>query len=157
MVKTEIGFFVSYAYKDESACIKLLELLQTQMAPSAKYHFRLWDDRAILPGEQWEREIERALAEADLGLLLVSPAFLGSPFITAKELPHFVGNERKPIIPVEVETVNFKTHDLKGLQSHQIFRLDRERPFGKCRGQQRTRFAEQLYAQIEQRLHRLGI
>jgi hypothetical protein len=157
MVKTKVKFFVSYAHLDEPACVKLLKLLQIQMAPSANYEFELWDDRAILAGEAWKREILQAIDESDIGLLLVSPAFLGSPFITNEELPKFVGDESKPAIPVELQKVDFKRHDLKGLDQQQLFRLDRDKAFGNCTtAQTQTRFAEQLYSQIEQRLERLG-
>jgi hypothetical protein len=38
-----------------------------------------------------------------------------------------------------------------------LFRLDRDKAFGNCTtAQTQTRFAEQLYFQIEQRLERLG-
>ena len=156
MVRTLVRFFISYAHADESVCNSLLRQVQSQMAPSATYEFQLWDDRAILPGERWEAEILQAIDESHLGLLLVSPAFLGSPFITNTELPRFVGSESKPAIPVEVQAVNFARHDLKGLQDHQLFRLDRKKPFGKCTGSNQTRFVEQLYDQIERRLKRLG-
>jgi len=126
------------------------------MAPSAKYEFQLWDDRAIITGEPWEQEIGRAIDESHLGLLLVSPAFLGSEFVSANELPRYVGSESKPAIPVEVQAVNFARHDLKGLEEQQLFRLDRQKPFGKCTGNNQTRFVEQLYDQIEHRLQRLG-
>jgi len=102
MVKTHVKFFVSYAHLDQKLAEKLLKLLRTQMAPSAKYEFDLWDDRAIIAGEKWRDEIQSALAESDIGLMLVSPAFLGSEFITAEELPVFVGNEARPAIPVEL-------------------------------------------------------
>ena len=156
MVKTRVNFFVSYAHRDEEACGKLLEQLRIQMTPSAAYDFQLWDDRAILVGQQWEQEIMQAITACNLGLLLVSPSFLGSDFITDKELPRFIGSDAKPVIPVEIQTVSFSKHDLKGLQAHQLFRLDREKPFGKCVGNNRVRFAEQLYDQIERRLKRLG-
>ena len=156
-MKTQINFFVSYAHNDLDSCERLLELLRVQMAPSAKYEFQLWDDRLIIAGEAWKDEIEKAIAECHLGLLCVSPSFLGSEFITNKELPAFVGDAGKAAIPVEVQSVNFKTHDMKGLQDQQLFRLDREAPFGKCAGKSRqTRFAEQLYQQIEARLRKLG-
>ena len=156
MVKTKVTFFVSYAHLDEAACVKLLNLLQIQMAPSAQYEFKLWDDRAILVGQSWEQEILQAIDESDIRLLLVSLAFLGSNFITRQELSKFVGDEAKPAIPVEIGQVDFRHHDLKGLEEHQLFRLDRRLSFGECSGLNQTRFAEQLYAQIEQRLDRLG-
>lgn len=156
MPKTQVLFFVSYAHQDKIACGKLLDQLRIQMAPSAKYDFQVWDDRAILTGQLWQQEIMRAIAGSDLGLLLVSPSFLGSEFITDKELPRFIGNQSKPAIPVEVETVNFAKQDLKGLQQHQLFRLDHDKPFAKCVGNNRRRFVEQLYDQIERRLDLLG-
>lgn len=156
MAKAKVRFFVSYAHFDERECVRFLELLKVQMAPSARYEFELWDDRAILVGETWKREIRQAIDECDVGLLLVSPSFLASEFIGNEELPQFVGDESKPAIPVEIHDVDFKRHDLKGLDRQQLFRLDRVKSFFKCTGQQRIQFAEQLYAQIEERLNRLG-
>ena len=115
MTKTKVRFFVSYAHNDKSSCERLLKLLKTQMAPSAKYEFELWDDRAILSGEKWRDEILNALEKCDLGLLFVSPAFLGSSFITTEELPAFIGNDTKPAIPVEIQSVSFDKHDLNCL------------------------------------------
>ena len=155
MARTRIRLFASHAHLDRCCC-RLLEQLRLQMAPSTRYDFQLWDDRAILSGEDWEAAVMRAISDCDLGLLLVSPAFLGSRFITDKELPRFLGNSGKPAIPVEVETVNVSKHDMRGLQQRQIFRLDRVKPFGHCSGGSRTRFVEQLYGEIELRLERLG-
>lgn len=157
MVKTKVRFFVSYAHFDEVLCVRFLDLLRVLMAPSARYEFELWDDRAILAGEAWKREILQAIAESDVGLLLVSPAFLGSEFIGDEELPGFVGDESKPAIPVEIQKVDFERYDLKGLEQQQLFRLDRRKSFSECSGRrQQTEFALQLYAQIEDRLRRLG-
>lgn len=156
MIKTKVRFFVSYAHHDKRECMRLLEQLKVQMGPSARYEFELWDDRAIMTGEAWKREILQAIDGSDIGLLFVSPAFLGSEFIGKEELPRFVGDEAKPAIPVEIHDVDFNLHDLKGLDQQQLFRLDREQSFFKCTGQKRVRFAQQLYAQIEERLRRLG-
>ncbi len=50
--------------------------------------------------------------------------------------------------------------DLKGLQRKQLFGLEGSRikpfkPYYDCTAQQRTRFVEQLYDGIEDRLHKL--
>ncbi len=66
-----------------------------------------------------------AIDNCDFGLLLISPAYLASKFITEKELPVFVSGE-KLSIPVMLNPVDFTRHDLKGLEKKQIFRLDYE-------------------------------
>lgn len=156
MAKQRINFFVSYAQYDAKSCVALLRELQVQMNASALYKFSLWDDRAIIAGELWKSEILTAIDESDLGLLLVSPAFLGSEFIAREELPHFTGNEGKPCIPAEAQQVLQGTHDLKGLEERQVFRFDRKKAFADCQGQEKTRFVQQLYQQIERRLQRLS-
>jgi hypothetical protein len=46
----------------------------------------VWHDRRIEPGADWHEEIEKAMLECDMALLLVSPDFLASRFVQEKEL-----------------------------------------------------------------------
>lgn len=100
--------------------------------------------------------MRQALDDCHLGLLLVSPAFLASPFITQEELPRFVGQGARPVLPVLLQRVGLQRHDLRGLQQHQIFWLDPVQSFAHCTtAATRNRFVETLFGQIEQRLDRL--
>jgi len=108
--RKEIEFFVSYARTDEELVVPFLEGLKEMLAPSKTYKFKYWQDTEILPGETWLQEIQDALESCTLRLLLVSPAFLASSFITQEELPRFVGNGSKPLIPVMLKKVNLKRH-----------------------------------------------
>lgn len=47
----------------------------------------VWDDGKILPGQLWRTEIEKAINETRVAVLLVSTDFLGSDFIVTNELP----------------------------------------------------------------------
>ena len=96
------------------------------------------------------------MAACQLGLLLVTPAFLTSKYIAQHELPLFVGDSAKPVIPVMLKTIDLQRHDTKGLEDYQLFRLDNARSFADCTTDAlRRRFVEQLFIQIERRLDRL--
>jgi WD40 repeat protein/uncharacterized protein YjbI with pentapeptide repeats len=147
-------YFVSYAHKDEKKVKALLELLTPQLKIALGYRFSDWNDNMILPGEAWRSEIQDAIRDCDFGLLLLSPEFLASPFITEHELPHFIPDaqsakfDTKYPIPVGLYNVLAGHIDLKGIGAHQIFRL-REKSFGELRTEQDKRaFAEQLAARI---------
>lgn len=47
----------------------------------------VWDDTEIQPGDEWRREIQKALDKAKLAVLLVTQDFLISEFIGKEELP----------------------------------------------------------------------
>src|SRR5689334_8317696 len=76
--------FISYCHKDK----KYLRELKTSLAPvSGQYALDVWDDSRIGVGEPWHDSIVTALEKADVGVLLVSPDFLASRFVTEVELP----------------------------------------------------------------------
>ena len=84
-----MNIFVSYSHKDK----KGLDQLKTAIAPLlSNNQIDLWDDNRINPGEKWEEEIAKALEKSKIAILLVSPNFLASSFITQKEIPQIFHN-----------------------------------------------------------------
>lgn len=156
-MKQKISVFVSYARANRDLATRFLKKFTEQAAPSRQYHYTFWRDHDILVGEKWHEEIQIAVKQCDLGLVLVSPAFLGSQYIQDHELPKFVKGRDKLVIPVLLQPVDLERHDLKGLSQAQIFRLDRPRfaspkAYGECSGSHRDHFALELFRQVEGRL-----
>ena len=155
-LRKRIEFFVSYAHSNKDLANSFLEKLRHMLAPSKKYEFVLWRDTALIVGEDWEKQIIEAINKCDLGLLLISPAFLASKFISEKELPAFVSGE-KLSIPVMLQPIDFARHDLKGLDKKQIFLLNYEgfkepRAYGECKKLRRDTFILELFKAIEDKL-----
>lgn len=160
MAKKDVKLFISYARANKKLARRFFEKFYEVAAPSKRYNYIFWQDTEILVGENWHAEIQKALDECDLGLLLISPAFLGSQYITEEELPKFVGDRAKPLIPVMLQPVDFEYHDLKGLTESQIFMLDTPnlevpKAYGQCSSNQRYQFTLNLFRQVEKRLKKL--
>lgn len=155
-MKKEIKFFVSYAHSNKDLAESFLEKLREMLAPSKKHEYVIWRDTGLEVGGEWEKQILEAIDNCDFGLLLVSPGFLASKFISEKELPVFVSG-RKPSIPVMLQPIDFSRHDLKGLEKNQIFRLNLDvfkepRAYGECKKQRRDTFVLELFRAIEDKL-----
>jgi hypothetical protein len=147
-----ITSFLSYAHSDSADVAKLRTVLEPLFKTSAHYEFSNWSDHGILPGEFWRREIEEALEKAQFGLLLLSPQFLASSFITRDELPKLL--EKGMVVPVALHAIPLNgSIDLKGLRDRQIFRDSKGRAFDKCRTQSDRRdFALELFDRVHKLL-----
>jgi len=141
-------YFVSYAHADQEDVDRFFEVMRPLLAAAAGYTFERWMDTDILPGEKWHDEIQAAVRECDFGLLLVSPAFLASKYISEHELAAMLA---KPmVVPVALHPIRFDgSMDLKGLGERQIFRDAQGRTFDQC-GRKHTRraFALELFQKI---------
>jgi hypothetical protein len=79
--------FVSYSRQDA----EWLRRVATMLKPLVRgRRCELWFDTLIGTGQQWQPEVDDAIARADIALLLVSPDFLASDFIMGCELPALI-------------------------------------------------------------------
>ena len=81
------GVFISYAHSDEK---KWLESLLRHLNPLKNTGIEIWTDNEIAVGAKWDESIKNSLSKAKVAILLVTPAFLDSPYITSHELPAFL-------------------------------------------------------------------
>jgi hypothetical protein len=82
------GIFVSYSHSDRDWLGQLQQVLGK--VPEG-IRVDLWDDTRIAPGSRWQGEIKEALDTAAAAVLLLSPAFFRSQFISEHELPEVLG------------------------------------------------------------------
>lgn len=145
---TSIRYFISYAHADRDDVKRFIEVFLPQLATSAQYRFERWMDTDILPGDDWNLKIEAALKDCHFGILLVSPNFLVSKYITEVELTALLS---KPmVVPLALHPILFDgTMNLKGLGARQIYRDPHGRSFDQC-GRKHTRraFALDLFQKI---------
>lgn len=101
--------FISYSHQDENWLNKVLTNLKVLHFDQNK-SFDVWDDKRIKSGSNWKQEIENALDESSIAILLVSTEFLASDFIQSNELPALLKNAEikgTKIIPLIVGHCRF--------------------------------------------------
>ncbi len=108
MTEGAVKVFFSYSHKDEELRNELanhLRILERQGVISS------WHDRKILPGEEWDRQINDNLNTADLILLLISADFIASNYCWDVEVEtamkrHNAGEAC--VIPIILRKVDWK-------------------------------------------------
>jgi len=84
--------FISYSHKDKDLMNDLIEHLSVLQQQGS---LEVWSDLDIKAGENWEEEIERAIENAQIAILLVSSSFLSSKFIQNREIPKLLERHEK--------------------------------------------------------------
>jgi tetratricopeptide (TPR) repeat protein len=116
MNSNTVDIFCSYAHKDEKFRLELekhLSVLKNQGV------IRFWSDRKISPGSEWEKQIDCHLNSSQIILLLVSPDFLASGYITSIELKRAMErheSEEACVIPVILRPCPWKKAPFGKLQ-----------------------------------------
>lgn len=99
--------FISYSHKDSAH----LERLRVHLKPLEKLGVvDVWDDTKIKVGNHWEKEIDAALHQAAIAVLIVSADFLASDFIVDNELPPILEKAQldgTKIVPVILKPCRF--------------------------------------------------
>ena len=96
----QLKIFISYAHEDSKFKDDLVIMLASMQRRGI---IDAWQDRRIEPGDEWYQEIEQAMNQCDLALMLVSKNFLASRFIQDEELPHLLERRRAEgmrVVPV---------------------------------------------------------
>jgi tetratricopeptide (TPR) repeat protein len=103
-----VKIFLSYAYEDETlrnALVRHLKLLENQGG------ITIWHDRKILPGAEWQDEIDQHLKSAEIILLLISSDFLDSEYRNGSELRLALERHKTKesrVIPVILRACNWQ-------------------------------------------------
>jgi internalin A len=104
------NIFVSYSQKDtrfiltNGVVINFKEELENQLKSLRRLGLaEVWSDTNLLTGADWDTEIKKALADADIILFLVSANLIGTDYVWNKELPlakYHQENKETVLIPV---------------------------------------------------------
>ena len=111
-----ISLFISYSHKDEDLKDKLKSHLS---ALKREGTIRIWDDRKITGGSEWEPEIMDRVSTYEFIILLISSDFIDSDFCMSKEVAVAMERHHKKqavVIPVFVRPCDFKNLPFSKLQ-----------------------------------------
>lgn len=109
--------FVSYSRDDEELKNKLCKQLS---GLKRQNKIKLWQDRDIEAGEEWNEEIEAWLESADIFLLLISASFIDSDFCYSKEMKRAMERheaENAKVIPIIIKPCDWKETPFGKLQA----------------------------------------
>jgi hypothetical protein len=108
MSQPAVEIFFSYAHEDEA----LRDQFAMHLRPLERQGvIKVWHDRNIKAGEEWDKEVDRHLESADIILLLISANFLASDYCYGIELQRALErhdrNEAR-VIPVIFRSVDWQ-------------------------------------------------
>ena len=105
---TKPTVFISYSHKDEDWKDRMVSHLKVLQMEDI---LDVWEDRRIETGEDWYPEIQKAMDQASVAILMVTVNFLTSKFILGEEVPRLMkrrAEEGLRIFPVIVKPCAWK-------------------------------------------------
>jgi hypothetical protein len=137
--------FISYSHKDK----KSLEKLQTMLKPMMRNNTILvWDDTKIQAGAKWRDEIEKALARANVAVLMVSANFLASDFIAKHELPPLLNAAEQEGLKVIWVPVGYCLYEETEIEQYQAVH-NPSQPLESLKGAKLNQVLVQICAEIK--------
>lgn len=110
------SIFISYSHEDSSE----VDALCTHLgALEGMGRIKVWSDRTIRPGDDWQRQIEEAIDAAAIAILVVTAPFLSSKFIREWELPLLMAQREERglvIFPIIARACAWKQTPLAALE-----------------------------------------
>ena len=109
--------FVSYSHEDHRYRQRL-DVSLTQLRRNGLVSF--WYDRRILPGQDWDVEIDKHLENADIVLVLASPDFLASEYAYGREMLRALERHESGeaiVVPIIVRPCDWHHSPLAALQA----------------------------------------
>lgn len=105
----KIKIFISYAHADES----LKDDLEKHLSGLRRGNIiDDWNDRKIMPGVEWDKEIKKKLNESQIVLFLVSKDFLFSDYINDVEVNNTLERYKRNeviIVPIIIKPCDFSS------------------------------------------------
>ena len=114
--KLPLRAFISYSHRDEDYKNELDLHLATMKRQGV---LKVWQDRKIQPGDDWDEEIKRQMEDSHLIFFMVSPGFMASDYIMEKEVPHAMSLHaagKAKVVPIFVKHVEWKGTEFGRLQ-----------------------------------------
>jgi hypothetical protein len=106
-----VKVIISYSDADEGWKNKLEIQLLGLALPEA------WSECRIACEQDWRASLAQSLSTAEAAILLISAAFLNSPFLATEEIPHLLARracEGLPIIPLHIAPCAWQEHGWLG-------------------------------------------
>jgi len=109
--------FVSYSRRDK----RYRQQLDTALVPLQRDKLiSVWHDRVILPGQEWDPEINKHLESVNIVLVLVSPDFLASEYAYGREMLRALERHRSGeaiVVPIILRPSDWQHSPLAALQA----------------------------------------
>ncbi|MBW4473355.1 MAG: leucine-rich repeat domain-containing protein [Stenomitos rutilans HA7619-LM2] len=122
--KLALRLFYSYSHQDEL----LRDELEVHLKLLQRYGLiQNWHDRRIMPGADWQQELDTNLEQADIILLLISPDFINSDYCFNREMTRALERHKAggaTVVPILIRPVNWDLFHSKLGISIQALPLD---------------------------------